>query len=184
MARKTNNDDNGEASNGGKGKVGKPLLIGFISVIVVVETALFFFLVPSAEEVAALAEARLVSSLQENEAEAEQAENDENVHKEFDLGTFGETFRPNGSDNSYRLEMRLYAVVRAKDHQRMTQEFKEKSGRIRHEVRKGIRNSTLEELEENQLGLLQRKLFGICNHLIADGILVHIGFSEYQLFQE
>lgn len=184
MASKPNNDSNGDAGNSGKGKSGKSLLIGFISVIVVVETALFFFLVPSAEEVAALAEARLVSSLQENEEEAERTENDDNVHKEFDLGTFGETFRPNGCENNYRIEMRLYAVVRAKDFQLLEKEFKEKSGRIRHEIRKGIRNTTLEELEENQLGLLQRKIFGICNHLVANGILVQIGFSEYQLFQE
>ncbi|SRR6056297_939172 len=163
---------------------GKSIMIGFVSVVVLVETALFFFLVPSAEEVSALAEARLIQSVQEGQKEIEEATSEENSVEEFQLGMFGETFSPLDTENRYRVELRLFGLVRKKDQERMRLEFDSKEGRVRHAVRMKIRMSDLAELDENQLGLLQRRILTTCNHLLEDDLLLSVGFHEYQLRKE
>lgn len=184
MAEQENQTDTSANEGAQKGKSGRMILAGFISLIMVVETALFFFLVPSAEDVAALAEARLIQNLQENENEAEQAASDENKPTEFQLGTFGETFKPIDADEKVRVEFRLFGLVRAKNLSQMETDFKAKEGRLRHEIRKAVRNSEISELEENTLGLLQRRILATCNHLLEDDFLISIGFTDYQVFPE
>ena len=56
-----------QSSAGGRG-----LIIAFVAMVVLMETGMFFFLVPSADEVSALAEANLIRSVQEGEAAAEE----------------------------------------------------------------------------------------------------------------
>lgn len=163
---------------------GKIVLVGFISAMMVVETALFFFLVPSAEEVAALAEARLVQNIQQGESNEEQKQEDENKIEEFELGMFGETFSPIDTEAKYRIEFTLFGLVKAKDKPILEKEFSAKAGRIRHAIRMKVRNSEIGELEENQLGLLQRRILATCNHLLDSELLVSVGFTDYQVFQE
>lgn len=163
---------------------GRMVMIGFVSLIMVVETALFFFLVPSAEEVAALAEMQLIEKMKEGEKAAAIQESDENTPTEFDLGTFGETFSPIDSENRYRVEFRLFGLVKKKHLPIIRSELETKSGRLRHAIRMKVRNSEIGELEENQLGLLQRRILATCNHLLEDDILLSIGFADYQVFQE
>src|SRR6056297_2074197 len=80
------------------GSGGRSLMIVFVALVVLLETGMFFFLVPSADEVSALAEARLIKSVQEGEAAAEELATDENTVKEFALGMYGETFSPNHTE--------------------------------------------------------------------------------------
>ncbi|WP_153557710.1 dihydrolipoamide acetyltransferase [Roseimaritima sediminicola] len=186
MADQPENVDNqaeGEAE--GKSKLGgKGIMIGFVSVVVLVETALFFFLVPSAEEVSALAEARLIQSVQADQKQTEQENLEENSVEEFELGRFGETFSPLDTEDRYRVELTLFGLVKKKDQEKMTAEFDAKDGRIRHAVRMKIRMSDLSELDENQLGLLQRRILTTCNHLLEDDLLLSVGFYDYQLIKE
>ncbi len=165
-------------------KSGKMLIIAFVGVVVLVETAMFFFLVPSAEDVSALAEARLIKSIQQGEEEAEKQTLDENIPEEFEMGMFGETFSPIDSDRSFRVEIRLYGLVRKKDSDRLKKEFEVKQGRLRHAIRMKIRNSELAELQDNQLGLLERRILTTCNHLLDEDLLLGIGFNDYQLIEE
>jgi flagellar basal body-associated protein FliL len=171
------------APRGGAGKT-KVIVGGFISAVVVLETALFFFLVPSAEEISALAEARLVQTVQEKKQQAENQSLDEEKVKEFPLGEFGETFSPIDTERSFRVEMRIYGLVRNKNADKLKTEFAAKEGRLRHAIRMKIRNSELSELSENQLGLLQRRILTTCNHLLEGDLLLGIGFNDYQLVEE
>ena len=161
-----------------------PLVVAFVGAIVVIETAMFFFLVPSAEQVSALAEAQLIESVQEGAEEAEKEASDENRVEEFELGTFGDTFSPIDSDRSFRVELRLYGLIRAKNRSAMAKEFETKNGRLRHEIRRKIRNSELSELQDNQLGLLERRILTTCNHLLDEDMLLGVGFHDYQLIEE
>lgn len=162
----------------------RTLIIGFVSVIVLFETAMFFFLVPSAEEISALAEARLVQSVQQSKEEADQKTVDDEKVEEFQLGMFGETFSPIDTERDFRVEMKLYGLVRKKNVAALKSEFESKEGRLRHAVRMKIRNSELAELQENQLGLLQRRILTTCNHLIEGDLLLGVGFNDYQLTEE
>ena len=166
-------------------RVGGRMLIGaFVGAVVLMETAMFFFLVPSAEEVSALAEAQLIRSVQEGNVAAEERASRENSYKEFKLGRFGETFSPIDTERSYRVEIDLYGLVSKKDFDKMEAEFAEKEGRLRHEIRKKIRNSELKELNENNLGLLERRILTTCNHLLEEDLLLAIGFTSYQLIEQ
>jgi len=161
-----------------------PMIALFVGLIVVVETGMFFFLVPSAEEVSALAEAQLIQSVQEGEKEAEQIASDKNRVEEFELGAFGETFSPIDTERSFRVELKLYGLIRAKNRDRMKEEFEHKQGRLRHAVRMKIRNSELSELQDNQLVLLERRILTTCNHLLDDDLLLGVGFNDYQLIED
>ncbi|MDG2221587.1 MAG: dihydrolipoamide acetyltransferase [Rubripirellula sp.] len=163
---------------------GRSLMLAFVSVVVLLETAMFFFLVPSADEVSALAEARLISSVQQDEdADNEQAV-EKDLVKEFNLGMYGETFSPRGTERVYRVEIDLFGTCRQKNLPKMESEFAEKQGRLRHEIRMKVRNSELSELEENNLGLLQRRILTTCNHLLEDDLLLSIGFKSYELTEQ
>jgi flagellar basal body-associated protein FliL len=163
---------------------GRGLIIAFVAVVVLLETAMFFFLVPSADEVSALAEAKLIKSVQEGEQAAEEQASDENSVKEFKLGMYGETFSPIDTERSYRVEIDLYGLTRKKNREKMQAEFDEKEGRLRHAIRMKIRNSALEELNENNLGLLERRILTTCNHLLEDDLLLGVGFKSYQLIEQ
>jgi hypothetical protein len=166
---------------GGKSRI---VLFGFISFVIVLETAIFFFLVPSAKEISALAEARLVQSIQESKQQSEQLAIEDEKVTEFQLGEFGETFSPIDTAREFRVEMRIYGLVRKKNLNQLKAEFAAKEGRLRHGIRMKIRNSELSELSENQLGLLQRRILTTCNHLLEGDFLLGIGFNDYQLIEE
>lgn len=163
---------------------GRSLIIAFVTVVVLMETAMFFFLVPSAEEVSALAEAKLIQSVQEGEKAAEEQASDENKIEEFKLGRYGETFSPIDTERNFRVELDLYGLIRKKNVEKMKSEFADKEGRVRHAIRMKIRNSELAELKENQLGLLERRILTESNHLLDEDLLLGIGFNSYQLSEE
>ena len=176
----TANEQSVEDSAGG----GRGLLIAFVGLVVLLETGMFFFMVPSAEQVSALAEQKLIQSIQDGEAEAEEQASDENKVEEFNLGRYGETFSPIDTEKTYLVEINLYGLVRAKNKEAMQNEFAEKEGRLSHAIRMTIRNSALEELSENNLGLLERRILTKCNHLLEDDLLLGVGFKGYQVTEQ
>lgn len=163
---------------------GKSLIIAFVAVVVLLETAMFFFLVPSAEEVSALAEAKLIKSVQEVDEEAEEQALDENEVVEKELGMYGEIFSPHDTERTYRVELNLYGLIRKKNMDLMESEWADKEGRLRNAIRTRIRNSSLEELNENNLGLLERRILTQCNHLLEEDLLLAVGFKSYQLMEQ
>ena len=47
-----------------------------------------------------------------------------------------------------------------------------------------VRNATLSELSENELGLIQRRIFVTSNEILEEPILLSVGFQDYQLTEE
>ena len=163
------------------------LVAGFVAVVVVAETAIFFFMVPNADDVAALAEARLIDRVEKrmHEDGDKRIESDQSI-KEFPLGEYGVAFVPPGADRTYRVEFRLFGTVKGTDLTRMETLYAERQGRFHHRMMLEIRNATLEELSERQLGLLQRRILATSNEILDEDnpILVSIGFNDYQLMEE
>jgi hypothetical protein len=163
----------------------KILISGFLTTIVVAETFIFFFMVPSADDVAALAEARLIEKVEASmAADGEDVIDDEDAIKEFQLGEYGIVFVPPGSDRSHRVEFHLFGTVKSKDEKRLEELFTARQGRFRHRMILEVRNATMDELTENQLGLIQRRILATSNEILEEPILLGIGFNNYQLIEE
>ncbi len=174
-----------EAAGTEKKKGAGKLLIGvFVSAVIIAETGVFFFLVPSGEEVAALAESRLIEAAEAKGLTKSDHHDDEHKVIEFNLDTYGVSFIPNGSDRNHRVEFRLFGTLHAKDEARMKELYKEREGRFRHRMLLEIRNATLEELNENQLGLIQRRILATSTELLGEAILLSVGFQDYQVLEE
>jgi succinate dehydrogenase/fumarate reductase flavoprotein subunit len=174
--------DGAPSSGGLKSK----LLVGvFVSGIIIAETLVFFFMVPSGEEVAALAESRLIAVAQEIDSKKKQ-EHEEDTEKivEFEMGTHSVSMIPVGADQPYRVEFQLFGTVHLKDKERLQALYDERLNRFRHRMKLEIRNASLQELQENQLGLIQRRVLATSTEILGEAILLSVGFSEYQVLEE
>ncbi|KAA1260309.1 hypothetical protein LF1_28480 [Rubripirellula obstinata] len=170
--------------SGAGGSSSRVLIMAFVGVIVLLETAMFFFLVPSAEDVSALAEAKLIKSVQELDVESAEQATDENKPIEFQLGRYGEIFSPHDTVKNYRVEIDIYGLILTKNEEKMKEQFVEKEGRLRNAIRRKIRNSSMEELNENNHGMLERRILTECNHLLSEDMLLGVGFKAYQLIEQ
>ena len=167
-----------------KSMLGKLLLAGFVGGVIVVETAVFFLMVPSGAEVAALAETRLIHQAEvDHLLETHEDKSGEQV-VEFDLGYYGVTFTPSGSDYQHRVEFKLFGTLQAKDLDKMKKLFAERENRFRHRLILEIRNSSIDELHENQLGLIQRRILATSSELLGEAILLSVGFGDYQVIED
>lgn len=184
MAKADENENQVEDATSDKPRSNITLIVAFVSVVVLVETGMFIFLVPSADEVSALAEANLIKAVQEGEKKAIQQEVDDNESVEFSFGQFGETFSPIDTEQMYTVQIRLFGLIQKKNVEKMKAEYDAKEGRLRHAIRMKIRNSELAELKDNQLALLQRRILTTCNHHLDDDYLLGVGFHDYQLLEE
>ncbi len=173
-----------EAEKPAKKGSGKLLIGAFISAVLIAETAVFFFLVPSGEEVAALAESRLIEAAEAKGLIKKEGDDEGLKIVEFDLESFSAPFTPAGSDRNHRVEMNLFGTLYLKDKKRLEELFAERKGRFKHRLNLEIRSSTLEELEENQLGLIQRRILATSNELLGEPILLSVGFHDYQVIEE
>lgn len=164
------------------------LLIGmFVSGIVVAETIVFFLMVPSGEEVAALAESRLIAIAQEIDAKKTQdhSHDDSDTIVEFAFGDpLSVSFIPAGADQPYRVEFELFGTLRKSDEEHLTALYAERARRFRARMLLEIRQTSLQELQENQLGLIQRRVLATSTELLGEPILLSIGFSNYQVLED
>ncbi|MBX3420373.1 MAG: dihydrolipoamide acetyltransferase [Pirellulaceae bacterium] len=163
----------------------KFLVGGFISLIVIAETLIFFLMVPSADDVAALAESRLVEKLEARlKAKDEEVIDKNKAIQEFNLGQFGIPVTPIGSDSNYRVEFDLRGTVKGEERAKLAALFAEREGRFRHKLMMELRNATLEELKESQLGLIQRRILATSNEVFETPILLGVVFNNYDLIEE
>ncbi|MEM6688663.1 MAG: dihydrolipoamide acetyltransferase [Planctomycetota bacterium] len=181
---KDEKDNDLEAGDAPSGAGGKGIMMVMVGLIVVVETAMVLFMVPSAEQVSAIAEANLIKSIEETEQNAEELVDDENERQEFPLGMFGEVFSPYDTEKTYMIEIDLYGLVRKKDLDKMKEEFEKKGGRIRHQIRQKIRACSIVELNENNHAVLQRRILAGCNHLLEEDLLLQIGIKSYRPIEQ
>ncbi len=171
----------------GGGLKGKLLIGVFVSGVIVAETVIFFLMVPSGEEVAALAESRLIAVAQEIDAKKSQehGHNDSDTIVEFPFGDpFSVSFVPQGSDHSYRVEFKLFGTLRKIDEEHLQALYSERALRFRHRMNLEIRNASLQELQENQLGLIQRRVLATSTELLGEAVLLSVGFADYQVLED
>ncbi len=165
----------------------KVMVIGFIAMVVVVETILFLFMVPNAEDVARLAEQRLVENVEASmDADGEETIEENEEFKEISLGTYEILFTPPGTEQrKHRVGFDLVGVVLAEDPENAGLLFKEREGRFRDRLLEEVRNASLDELEE--MALIKRRIFATSNELIKrddnSPILNEIVFRDFSVLE-
>ncbi len=82
-----------ESKKGG-GLAGKLLVAAFVSGIIITETFVFFFLVPSGEQIALLAEQRLIAQAQEVDAKEKEHKHEDEEIVEFHFPVIMVHFKP------------------------------------------------------------------------------------------
>jgi hypothetical protein len=83
------------------------------------------------------------------------------------------------------VEFVLYTEVLAKNLDHLVEMFASMEGRIKNRLMLEIRQTSLQELEENQLGLLQRRLLATVTEMLGkDDLLLNVGFAEYQVLED
>lgn len=199
-------DAKGHASEeGAKPKGSNKLVIGiFVSAIIIAETGVFFFMVPSGEDITLRAEAKLLESVREqaSKAKAEEAagggghggghggggkaaEKDGETTEEFDFQKpISTPFTPLGEARPHRVECQLFGTVKHKNMDKLKELWAERKLRILSSITLEIRNSSMQELTENGLGLIQRRILRTTNDLLGEEIFLSVKFSEYQVVEE
>jgi hypothetical protein len=169
-----------------KSMMPKLMVGGFVSMVVIAETLIFFLMVPSADDVAALAEHRLRERLEEKMKAADKdVVDDSQSIEEFRFGDpFSLTFIPNGTESNYRADFILFATVKKKDLSRLEELYKTHENRFRHRVALEIRNATIDEMKDSQLGLIQRRVLATTNEILEEPIVLGVGFRDYQFYEE
>lgn len=168
-----------------KSMLPKLMIGGFIAMVVIFESMIFFFMVPSADDVAILAEKRLVERLEKKMKESdEDVVDDSESVQEFPLGDIHLSFIPNGTEHSFQLEFGLFGTLRKKDAESLEKLFKEREGRLNDRLILELRNASIDELKENQLGLIRRRILATTNEILEEPLLLGIGFKYYQFNQE
>jgi len=178
------NPKEAHAAPSGGGIMGKLVIGAFVSAVIIVETGVFFFLVPSGKDVAALAESRLIEAAEVKGLAKSESKEEELRIVEFDLGAYGVSFVPSNSDRLHRVEFRLFGTLHAKDEAKMKALYEERQGRFRHRLLLEIRSATIDELHENQLGLIQRRILATSTELLGEAILLSVGFQDYQVLDD
>ncbi len=172
----------------------KLIIGGFVAMVIVAETLIFFFMIPSADDVAALAEARLIDKVEASMRDSgEETLNDENARAEFPLGDFSVSFIPPGSNSNYRVDFPLVVTIYEKDEKAMELLFAKKKARFQHHIMLEVRNATVDELMESQLGLIQRRILAKSIEVLEEGEgdkpvpeLLGVNFPEpgFQVYEE
>lgn len=168
-----------------KSMMPKLMIGGFIALIVIAESMIFFLMVPSADDVAKLAEQRLRDRLEEKmKSHDEEVVDDSHSIEEFSLGDFSLNFTPGGTESNYRIEFGLFGTVKKKDLSKVEELYKKREGRFQNRLMLEIRNATIDELTESQLGLIQRRILATTNEILEEPIILGVGFKHYQVFEE
>lgn len=163
----------------------KLMIMGFIGMVVVVETVIFFFMVPSADDVAALAEKQLIDKIETNmAADGEETMEENEEFKEFSMGVFNMQFQPPGADRRHHVEFELFGVVEAEKYDDAQLAFEERDGRLRDRMLEEVRHASMDEL--NDPGLIKRRIFATSNEVLGDDppLLQGVGFRRYDVQEE
>lgn len=188
MADETKPEEEAEEKPSSSPKV---MIIGFIALVVVVESALFLFMMPSADDVARLAEEKLIEKVEgemKEDGDETMEEEDSKKVKELTMGPFEMEFKPPGADRKHRVGFELFGEVAAENFDEAQMLFAEREGRLRDRMLEEVRNASMDEL--NDMGLIRRRIFATSNELIvADDkketpLLINVGFRRYSVTEQ
>ena len=157
--------------------------------VVGVECLLAYLFIPSAEEVALLAEQNMSKKLPAAlAADASDALANESQHShdaiEIDLGEYGITVSQRNASTVLRVDFHLAGTVSESDESAMQRLMERKRARFREIVLYEIRNSEREDFDDPQLGLIKRRILEKSNVLFDKPILTSLIFDDFSFIEQ
>jgi len=172
----------------GNGLVGKLLIAGFMGAVVAVECLLAYMFIPSADQVAALAEQNMTKKLPSTLAEAGLASSHGHGHDEstveIDLGEYTITVSQPSAGTALRVDFHLAGTVLEEEETEARHFMERHPARFREIVLYEIRNSEPEDLRDPVLGLIKRRILEKSNALFGKPILKSLIFDEFSYIEQ
>jgi flagellar FliL protein len=185
-AQTANQEANADSSKAGNPLLGKLAIAGFMGGVVALECLIAYFVFPSTEEVAALAQQNLEKKLPATlaaDAPGDGQEDSENV-MEVDLGQYSITVPQPNSTTSLRVDFHLVGTVLDTDESEATSLYDRNVHRFRDQVLVEIRNSEPADLADPGLALIKRRILEKSNALLGKPVLRSVVFSEFSCFEQ
>lgn len=163
------------------GMLGKILIAGFMGVVILIECLLAYFWIPSADEIAAMAEVRMTQKIHEMNPDEENPllpNSDKVVEQEF--GDYSVTAPQPSTNSSLRIDFKLAGTVEAEKKKEIEELFEKHKFRFGDNVEFVIRNAEISDLNDPGLGLIKRRILEKSNRLFGGTLVKEIlinGFS-------
>lgn len=161
---------------------GKIIIAVFMATVILTECILAYVLIPDADEVARLAEARMTEKLQANINPNGVGDDKKTV--EFALGNYSVTFQHSESNTTLRMDFQLFGTVLEDDQSDLEQQFERVKQRLRDRVTFEIRNSNMNDLTDPGLALIKRRILEKSNGLMGTPIIQSILITEFSLVEQ
>lgn len=160
----------------------------FLALIIGVECAVAYYVFPTAEDIATLAQAQQAvkgDALPAATAVPEESELlDLKERLEISLGEFAVTSYQPLSNTTLRIDFQLYGVVLAEDADGLMKLLDENKHRYREQVLVIMRSAEMTDLTDAGLGLIKRKILEKTNRVLGRAILEEVIFSDFSFVEQ
>lgn len=166
------------------------LLAGtFLALIIGVECALAYYVFPTAEDIATLAQAQQAVKGDALPAATVQPPEESELldlkdRQEISLGEFTVTSYQPLSNTTLRIDFQLYGVVLAEDSDELMRLLEEHKHRYREQVLVIMRSAEMTDLTDAGLGLIKRKILEKTNRVLGRAILEEVIFSDFSFVEQ
>jgi len=175
-----------QAASAGGGPMGKLLIAGFMGGVIVVECLLAYLFIPSAEEVAALAEQNMTKKLPANlVADGTQTPADDGESSvEIVLGEYSMTVGQRNASTALRVDFHLAGIVLAEDESEFDNLMERFPARFRQIVLREVRSADREDFDDPELGLLKRRILEKSNNLFGRPVLKSLIVDDFSYIEQ
>lgn len=186
MAEERDTEQATEPKPSGGGVMGKLFIAGFMGGVVVVECLLAYLFIPSAEEVAALAEQNMAKKLPANlTADAPEVSEEDAKHSiEIVLGDYSMTVAQRNASTALRVDFHLAGIVLDSDESEMQSLMDRYTARFRQIVLREIRSAEREDFDDPELGLIKRRILEKSNSLFGKPILKSLIIDHFSYVEQ
>ncbi len=165
--------------------LGKIMIAGFMGVVILTECLLAYFWIPSAEEIAAMAEERMTQKLHELNPDEENPTLGQGVDVvEIEFGDYNVTAPQPSTNSTIRIDFKLAGTVEKDKKDKVSELFEANKRRFGNNVEYVIRNAEMSDLNDPGLGLIKRRILETSNRLFGESLVKEILVTGFSLVDQ
>lgn len=169
-----------------RGMLGMIAIVAVVLIVIVAECVLAYLFIPDIDEAKILAEARIARLGREDldEEVTPTALLDAESAVEIDLGDFALSEYDRSSDTLRMIDFHLYCIVKKDDEDRAAPLLEKVTARIKEVVETIVRSSSVDDFDEDGLGVLKRKIRRQMNHLLGAELISDVSIVGFRYMQQ